>query len=115
MSSMTRLRGLTLFAYAFAGIGLTSAATAALAPHLVSQKAKAFLPAAMSVGVGETVTLVNDDEGVIHHAYIEDEGFSYDSGDQDPGSRNQVTFTKAGTFTVLCGIHPKMKLVVDVK
>jgi plastocyanin len=32
-----------------------------------------------------------------------------------PGSRAQVTFTVGGTFAVLCGIHPKMKLTVRVE
>jgi plastocyanin len=108
-------RTLSIAAYAVGALGLVSGATAALAPHMVSQKAKTFMPSAMTVAVGDGITLVNDDEGVIHHAYVEDEAFSYDSGDQDPGSRSQVTFTKAGTFTVLCGIHPRMKLVVEVK
>ena len=36
------------------------------------------------------------------------------SGDQEPGSKVDVAFTELGNFTVLCGIHPKMKLVVHV-
>lgn len=110
-----RARRLTVLSYAFAACGLASAAVAAVTPHIVSQKGKAFFPNAIAINSGDVLTLVNDDENVVHHAYIEDDRFSYDSGDQDPGSRNQVTFDRKGTFTVLCGIHPKMKLVVEVK
>ena len=30
-------------------------------------------------------------------------------------ARYIIAFTKAGAFTVLCGIHPKMKLIVTVR
>ena len=40
---------------------------------------------------------------------------SFDSGDQEPGSKTDVTFPVAGDFDVLCAIHPKMKLTVHVQ
>jgi plastocyanin len=60
------------------------------------------------------VTIVNDDGDLLHHAYIESDQFNFDSGDQEPGSKVDIAFSMAGSFTVLCGIHPKMKLVVRV-
>ena len=51
----------------------------------------------------------------MHHAYVDDPEFSFDSGDQEPGAKADIVFTKPGTFDVLCGIHPKMKLVVTVR
>ena len=84
------------------------------AGQLVSQKGRAFQPGNLAVARGDTVTIVNDDSDLLHHAYIEADDFSFDSGDQEPGSRTPVTFTRPGTFQVLCGIHPKMKLVVRV-
>ncbi|MFC6745421.1 hypothetical protein ACFQFG_11530 [Methylobacterium persicinum] len=66
-------------------------------------------------GAGETVTIVNDDSDLLHHAYVDSPTFSFDSGDQEPGSRTPITFNQEGVFQVLCGIHPKMKLVVRVK
>jgi len=83
-------------------------------PTLVSQKGRAFQPGEISIKRGDTVQIINDDGDLLHHAYVESEKFSFDSGDQAPGSRTDVTFPAAGTFTVLCGIHPKMKLVVRV-
>jgi plastocyanin len=81
---------------------------------LVSQKGRAFHPGSLSIGAGDTVTVVNDDGDLLHHAYVESADFSFDSGDQQPGSRVDITFNKPGTFNVLCGIHPKMKVVVTV-
>lgn len=81
---------------------------------IISQKGRTFHPEALTVSRGETVTIVNDDSDLLHHAYIDSPTFSFDSGDQEPGSRTPITFTEAGVFQVLCGIHPKMKLVVRV-
>jgi plastocyanin len=95
---------------------IASAAWAALnAPAtLVSQKGRAFQPGEISIKRGDTVAIVNDDGDLLHHAFVDSEKFSFDSGDQAPGSRTDVNFPVAGTFTVLCGIHPKMKLLVRV-
>ena len=84
------------------------------AGHLVSQKGRAFQPGFLAVMRGDTITIVNDDSDLLHHVFIEADNFKFDSGDQEPGSRTPVTFTEKGTFQVLCGIHPKMKLVVRV-
>jgi plastocyanin len=45
---------------------------------------------------------------------VESDRFTFDSGDQEPGSQTDVIFPVSGTFSVLCGIHPKMKLTVHV-
>ena len=98
---------------------LATAAGAAFAStgtrSVVSQRGRAFLPGAMAIRQGDTVEIVNDDGDLMHHAYIDDPAFSYDSGDQEPGAKADITFARTGTFTVLCGIHPKMKLVVTVR
>jgi len=95
---------------------LGGAAWAALSSPLyqVSQKGRAFQPGEVSIRRGETVQIVNDDGDLLHHAYVDSERFSFDSGDQEPGSKTDVTFSVFGTFSVLCGIHPKMKLLVRV-
>ncbi len=102
-----------------AGLTTGALATGALAVvgpegYVVSQKGRAFQPGSLVVGRGDTVTIVNDDSDLLHHIYIESEAFSFDSGDQAPGSRTPIVFRKSGTFLVLCGIHPKMKLLVRV-
>jgi plastocyanin len=82
---------------------------------VVSQKGRMFVPGTLVINRGDTIRIVNDDGDLLHHAYIESDSFNFDSGDQEPGSKTDITFSSAGNFTVLCGIHPKMKLVVEVK
>ncbi len=84
-------------------------------PVRVSQKERAFAPGEIIIQRGDVLRVVNDDYDLLHHAYIESDTFAYDSGDQQPGSKTDITFSVAGDFKVLCGIHPKMKLMVHVK
>ena len=83
-------------------------------PHHVSQKDQAFHPGQLVIKRGETVEIVNDDGDLLHHAYVESKSFNFDSGDQEPGAKVDIVFSVPGTFMVLCGIHPKMKLRVQV-
>ena len=62
-----------------------------------------------------SIQIVNDDADLLHHAYVDSDKFSFDSGDQKPGSVTPITFPVAGDFDVLCAIHPKMRLVVHVQ
>ena len=93
--------------------GATGSALSVL-PYQVSQKGRAFQPGELTIRRGETVQIVNDDGDLLHHAYVESERFNFDSGDQEPGSKTDVTFPVTGTFSILCGIHPKMKLTIHV-
>ena len=96
-------------------IGLGTLVGLALPQYSVSQKGREFHPGEMTIKRGETVQIVNDDGDLLHHAYIDAKEFSFDSGDQQPGSRTDITFPVAGRFDVLCAIHPKMKLEVHVQ
>lgn len=95
---------------------LTSVALAAFgnAAYTISQKGRTFQPSETRMHQGETITFVNDDGYLVHHAYLNTDDFSFDTGDQAPGSKVDTTFTKNGTFVVMCAVHPKMKLVVRV-
>lgn len=84
-------------------------------PYVITQKNLMFRPLALSVDRGDTLQFFNDDGNLLHHAYVESDSFSFDSGDQLPGTRTNVIFSLPGTFNVLCGIHPRMKLIVTVK
>jgi plastocyanin len=81
----------------------------------ISQKGRQFQPADVTIARGQSIVIVNDDGDLLHHAYVDSDAFKFDSGDQKPGSRTEVTFSTAGDFDVLCAIHPKMKLSVHVK
>jgi plastocyanin len=86
----------------------------AAAQYSVSQKGRAFTPLDLALNRGDTVLIVNDDGDLRHHAYIDSDKFTFDSGDQEPGNKTSIAFPVAGTFEVLCAIHPKMKLTVRV-
>ena len=100
----------------FSVLAMLCATTAALSasPVKISQKNQEFRPGEIAIVKGDAIEIVNDDGDILHHAYVESDTFSFDSGDQQPGSHTLVTFSVAGTFDVLCGIHPRMKLVVHV-
>ena len=83
--------------------------------YVVSQKDRKFSVTNIDIARGDSIRIVNDDGTLRHHAYIESESFHFDSGDQEPGGRADIKFTHTGTFYVLCGIHPKMKLIVHVE
>lgn len=113
--TVKRLLFSTHGALAFAA-GVLSAAIVMAGPQIeISQKGREFTPGEISIARGEAIQILNDDSDLLHHAYIESKKFSFDSGDQQPGSRTSITFPETGDFTVRCAIHPKMKLLVHVK
>jgi plastocyanin len=83
--------------------------------YSVSQKGREFTPREVTLKRGEAILVVNDDADFRHHVYIDSDKFSFDSGDQEPGSKTNIAFPVVGTFEVLCAIHPKMKLNVHVQ
>jgi plastocyanin len=113
-----RLRIATVVVFALGGALVGAGTLSSLAQskqYVISQKGREFRPNDLTVRRGDTVVIVNDDGDLRHHAYIDSDTFSFDSGDQEPGSRTPITFTVPGDFDILCAIHPKMKLVVHVR
>ena len=108
-------RPLIVFAAAAVVIAAGTLVGLALPPYAISQKGRQFHPGEISIRHGETLQIVNDDGDLLHHAYIDSPKMSFDSGDQQPGSKTDVMFPTSGDFDVLCAIHPKMKLVVHVQ
>lgn len=106
---------LLAFAVGIGVAGLGVWAGHAQSQNVVSQKGRLFTPSEMTIKKGDAILIVNDDADLRHHAYIESDQFKFDSGDQEPGSQTGVKFPVAGTFDVLCAIHPKMKLTVQVR
>ena len=112
------LRARRLITLAFMAGALTALGSwmvLAAPENTVSQKGREFHPAEIAIKRGDTIRIVNDDGDLLHHAYIDSAAFSFDSGDQKPGSITPVTFPVTGDFNVLCAIHPKMLLVVHVR
>jgi len=91
-----------------------AAAASANADQVIAQKDKTFAPGAVTVAVGETLQVTNDDP-VLHHVYVDAPNMQFDSGEQEPGRTVSIVFKKPGEFVAQCAIHPKMKLNVTVK
>ena len=81
---------------------------------IVSQRNRAFAPNQLEVARGSTVQIMNDDK-VTHHIYVDAPTMKFDSGEQPAGKVVELHFDEAGTFDVLCAIHPTMHLQVNVK
>jgi plastocyanin len=71
-----------------------------------------FGPGTLTVPVGTTVTWTNRDD--IPHTAVSTEG-AFKSKVMDTDEKFSFTFSKAGTFSYFCSIHPKMtgKVVVQ--
>ena len=96
-------------------IGLGTLVGLALPQYSISQKGREFHPGEISIKHGETLQMINDDADLLHHAYVDSPKFSFDSEDQQPGSKTDITFPVPGDFDVLCAIHSKMRLTVHVQ
>lgn len=84
------------------------------ANHVVDQKGKTFIPHAISVSVGDTITFKNSDP-FAHNAYTDDAENEFDIGMQASGVDITITVKAASTFYVECAIHPNMLLEVTAK
>ena len=88
---------------------------AAGAEAVVSQKDKEFSTASLQVRVGEAVRFSNDDT-VVHNVTVrEPSGTNRQGISQKPGDSTSVPFPTAGTYSVYCLIHPKMRMSVKAE
>ena len=73
----------------------------------------AFSPTSIRINLGDTVTWTNNDG--TPHTVTKDGGYGPDSSSVSPGSTYTFTYTKKGTFSYHCSIHPDMtgKVVVE--
>jgi plastocyanin len=71
-----------------------------------------FAPATVTIAVGDSVVWTNNDN--VDHRVIADDG-SFDSGKLKPGESYSKTFSKAGTISFSCSLHPREKGSVVVK
>ena len=71
-----------------------------------------FGPQAITVPVGTSVTWTNSDD--IPHTAVSTDGV-FKSKVLDTDEKFSYTFTKAGTYSYYCSVHPKMTGQVVVK
>lgn len=95
---------------ATAAASLVSAA----ALHLIVQRGRAFAVRSITISAGDTLHFGNEDS-FIHQIFIDSPDLQFDSPEQLPGQFIDVTFAKPGVYTVLCHIHPLMRLSVTVE
>ncbi|HTY92979.1 MAG TPA: cupredoxin family copper-binding protein [Steroidobacteraceae bacterium] len=71
-----------------------------------------FVPMAMTVKAGSTVTWVNRDDEP--HTVVSDRGL-FRSAALDTGEAFSFTFDEPGTYHVFCSIHPQMAATITVE
>jgi plastocyanin len=100
---MMRAVRLVVAAAALLIVGATSAnAMPNTATLTVSIQGFAFNPATRTINVGDSVTWTNLDQAV--HSAKANNG-SFDTGFLTTNQSKSVTFTAAGTFAYICGVH----------
>jgi cytochrome c peroxidase len=81
---------------------------------VVSQAGKAFAPARVRIEAGRTLTVLNDDTRT-HNVRIFHPELDFNSAAQEPKESITIAFPLPGTYEAFCGIHPSMRLTVDVQ
>ncbi len=89
---------------ALAPVGAVAPGTVIMPVGVGSNEALNFLPASITVVIGQnnTVTFVNNDQAP--HTVTADDG-SFNSGNLNPGDNWTHTFTTPGTFHYHCAYH----------
>lgn len=93
--------------------GASTAAAAPVSGNSVEIKNFAFAPAALKVKVGTKVTWTNEDTDA-HTVTSQNNAGVLNSAALSTGQSYSYTFTKPGTYSYLCTIHPFMTATVTV-
>jgi len=80
----------------------------------ISQRGLKFNPEQVTLNAGEQVVFLNDDNR-FHNVLVDGPGMSFDSGAMEPGAEAALQFANPGTYEASCLIHPRMRLVIEVK
>jgi plastocyanin len=80
----------------------------------IDQKGLAFSEPTVTVNKGDILNFTNNDS-TSHNILISGNGINLNSGLQQPGVAFKAPMVKEGTYSVMCGIHPKMKMTVVVR
>jgi plastocyanin len=65
------------------------------------------------IAKGDTITFVNNDT-VTHNVMSKSPGNEFNIGAQPPGTSAPVTFDAIGIATIICAIHPQMRMNVQI-
>jgi len=92
--------------------GLTAQAADQSGPAAVKIDNFSFGPETLTVAAGTTVTWTNNDD-VPHTIVSDDKQFRSKALDTD--EKFSYTFSKPGTYSYFCSVHPKMTAKIVVK
>jgi plastocyanin len=91
----------------------SSAADNAAAPVAIKIGNFSFSPQTLIVPAGTQVTWTNEDD--LPHTVISEDKTTFKSHALDTDEKFSFTFTKPGTYTYFCSIHPKMTAHIVVQ
>ncbi len=97
----------------FAMMLASSVVWAAGKAYTVTQSGKAFSEKSITLKLGDTLRLVNEDT-VTHSIFVREGGYDVNEA-QKPGETTSFVADKKGEITVRCAIHPKMSLKVKIQ
>ena len=98
----------------FALVILSGLSAGALAANqVIHQQGRVFSSESVTIKKGDALTFVNDDS-IPHNILSTSKGNEFNLGSQPPGASTDVTFKEAGEVLVICAIHPRMKMMVQV-
>jgi plastocyanin len=107
-TSALAVLGLALACFA----GRASAGQNPAAPQITIDNFS-FTPTTLTVAAGTEVTWVNHDD--IPHTVVSEDKTTFKSRALDTDEKFSFTFSKPGTYTYFCSIHPKMTAKVIVQ
>jgi plastocyanin len=123
MKMKTRKALLVFGMVVIAGLGFILAATPRIQadgpgdnpPNAIEVKIDnfSFGPMTMTVAAGTTVTWTNNDD--VPHTVVSDDKTTFKSRALDTGEKFSYTFTKPGTYSYFCSVHPKMTAEIVVQ
>jgi plastocyanin len=98
---------------AIGGVSSVNGQTAAKSGSEVKIDNFTFAPQDLTVPAGTSVRWVNHDD--IPHTVVSDDKTTFKSKALDTDDSFSYTFTKPGTYSYFCSIHPKMTAKVIVQ
>ncbi|MFD5244628.1 cupredoxin family copper-binding protein [Amycolatopsis sp. NPDC058340] len=110
---MKRLAALVLTAFFLVLQAICVAPPANAATHQVMMQDYAYGPAALTVRAGDTVTWMQHDQAP-HDVVTTSAPVAFRSPQLSAGQSWSYTFTKPGTYSYYCSVHPDMRATVTV-
>jgi len=93
---------------------LATGSALAIVRHRVDQSGLRFSETALRLHRGDTIAFTNSDRSS-HNILVRGGAMNFNGGLQRPGEILEVPFTANGRYQVMCGIHPRMRLDVEVE